>query len=293
MATAGSESGMFRRTTMMAVLAVTIAVLAGCTGAIVPAKLTPKVKPPTIGRAETLRVAVDLSYPPFGGMVGGQAVGLDVDVAAAIADHLGLKLQLVDATPTVAAALVTSGSVDVALGALTVDQTVASNIAFGGTYISDAPAVFAAKDATFSLDAIGTKRIAVQNGTYAYWALLAQYGQTPLVIVPTLDQAFRDVQAGTADVAAGDALLGAYILRGYPTLAYLGQVGSAYPLGVGVSQNDPELEDAVRTTLDALASQGVLDTLRHKWFGDLPALKVTGAAASIGASTTLDASTTP
>jgi polar amino acid transport system substrate-binding protein len=284
---------MFRRTMMAVVLAVTLGAVAGCVGAISAPTLTPKVTPPTIGRAGVLRVAVDLSYPPFAGTVKGEKVGLDVDVAAAVADQLGLKLQLIDAKPAAAAALVTSGSVDMVLGALTVDEAVSTNLAFAGTYMSDAPAVFAAKDATFPLDAIGAKRIAVQNGTYAYWALLSQYGEAPLVIVPTLDQAFKDVRTGTADVAAGDALLGAYMLRGYPNLKYLGQAGSAYPLGVGVSQGDPKLEDEVRSVLDKLATQGVLQTLRRKWVGDLPPLKVTDASASGDASATVDTSLTP
>jgi polar amino acid transport system substrate-binding protein len=278
---------------MAVVLAATLAALAGCVGAISTPALTPKVAPPAIGHAGVLRVAVDLSYPPFAGTVKGEKVGLDVDVAAAIADRLGLKLQLVDAKPAAAAALVTSGSVDMALGALTVDEAVSTDLAFAGTYMSDAPAVFAAKDATFSLDAIGAKRIAVQNGSYAYWTLLSQYGETPLMIVPSLDQAFKDVKSGTADVAAGDALLGAYILRGYPDLEYLGQAGSAYPLGVGVSQGDPKLEDEVRSVLDGLASQGVLETLRHKWFGDLPLLTVTDASASGGAPATTETSVAP
>jgi polar amino acid transport system substrate-binding protein len=278
---------------MMATLSLFLVALTGCVGAIRPASLTPKVAPPVVAHAGVLRAAVDMSYPPFAATVGGQSVGLDVDVAAAIADQLGLKLQLVDAEPSAAATMVTSGSVDIVMGALTVDQAVSSNLAFAGTYLSDAPAVFAAKDATFPLSAIGVKRIAVQNGSYAYWTLLAQYGETPLVIVPSLDQAFKDVQSGAADVAAGDALVGAYILRGYPNIKYLGQAASAYPLGVGVSQNGPKLEEAVRSALDALASQGVLDTLRHKWFGDLPPLKVTDTSVSGDASATIDASATP
>jgi len=38
--------------------------------------------------------------------------------------------------------------------------------------------------------------------------------------------------------------------------------------------NTSELEEAVRTALDTLASRGVLDTIRTKWVGSLPALDV-------------------
>jgi ABC-type amino acid transport substrate-binding protein len=54
-------------------------------------------------------------------------------------------------------------------------------------------------------------------------------------------------------------------------------------LGVAVGKEGPALEAAVRQALDDLAAQGVLETLRRKWMGDVPRL--------VGA--TADGSTTP
>jgi polar amino acid transport system substrate-binding protein len=290
---------MTRRHITAVLIGAMLLTVAGCTGQIGAVKLTPKVSPPVIAKPGVLRAAVDLSYPPFAGTVKGQLVGLDVDVAAAIAEQLGLKLELVDAKPAAAAALLTSGSVDVVLGGLTIDSAVSSQIAFAGTYVSDAPAIFAATVATGSASATGSaastaapkplpsqsptatlqslagKRIAVQGGSLAYWILLDTYGEEQLSVVGTLDEALRAVADRKADFAAGDALVGSYMLSGFPTVAYAGQIGSAYPLGVGVSQAKPQLEAQVRTILDKLASQGVLETLRRKWFGDLSPLMVT------------------
>jgi hypothetical protein len=82
-----------------------------------------------------------------------------------------------------------------------------------------------------------------------------------------------------------------------PALKYLGQIGSAYPVGVGVSAAKPKMESVVRTILDRLAAQGVLETLRRKWAGDLPPLKVTiestDASASAVPSETTETSATP
>jgi polar amino acid transport system substrate-binding protein len=302
---------MTRRHITAALIGAMLLAVTGCTGQIAAVKLTPKVSPPTIAKAGVLRAAVDLSYPPFAGTVKGQLVGLDVDVASAIAEQLGLKLELVDAKPAAAAAMLTSGSVDVALGGLTIDSAVSSQIAFAGTYISDAPAIFAATVATRSAPATGSatatgaapataaaaprppspsqsptatlqglagRRIAVQGGSLAYWILLDTYGEEQLSVVATLDEALRAAADGKADVAAGDALVGTYMLSSFPTVAYAGQIGSAYPLGVGVSQAKPQFEAQVRTILDKLASEGVLVTLRRKWFGDLGALAVTSSS---------------
>jgi polar amino acid transport system substrate-binding protein len=278
---------MTRRTVTALIMGTVLLALTGCVGAIgAPAALNPKLSPPVIARPGVLRAAVDMSYPPFAGKVASEAVGLDVDVAAAIADQLGLKLQLYDAQPAAAAALIQSGTVDIVLGALTVDSAVSSQVGFAGTYVSDAPAVFAAATATASVSAtastdttaliaaIGGKRIAVQQGSLAYWTLLDAIGATHLIVTPTLADAFKDVSSGKADFVAGDALVGSYLLRAYPTFAYVGQLSSAYPLGVGVSQSNAKLETEIRSILDRLATQGVLETLRHKWVGDLAPLRV-------------------
>jgi polar amino acid transport system substrate-binding protein len=298
---------MTRRIITVLLMGAMLIAVTGCVGGIGTPKLVPKVAPPVIVKAGVLRAAVDLSYAPFAGTVKGQRVGLDVDVAAAIADQLGLKLELVDAKPDAAAAQVSSGSVDIALGGLTVDAAVSSQLAFAGTYVSDAPAVFSAAatgaaattgsapaapalDTTATLASLAGKRIAVQQGSFAYWVLLDALGDTQLVTVPTLDEAFKAVVGGRADVVAGDALIGAYLLRTYPTFSYVGQVGSAYPLGVGVSQAKPQLESQVRAVLDKLAAEGVLETIRNKWIGDLPPLKVTVPDASLNASSSAETS---
>jgi polar amino acid transport system substrate-binding protein len=276
----------------LSIVAMAISV-GGCTGVITAPTLTPKIAPPVIVKAGVLRAAIDLESAPFAGSAKGRDVGLDIDVAAAVAEQLGLKLEIVDAKSDAAMAAVKDGSVDIMLGGLTVESAVASQVAFAGTYISDAPAVFAAKGASITIDALGTKRVAVQTGSVSYWSLLDKFGPTSLIPVATLDAAFQAVASGTADVAAGDALVGAYLLRGYPDLGYVGQIDSAFPLGIGVSQAKPDLETQMRAALDKLAAQGVLETIRHKWFGDLPPLRVTESSVSQDTSATTAATTTP
>jgi polar amino acid transport system substrate-binding protein len=265
---------MTRRIVTSMALVTVLALLAGCAGSIGASASTPKLSPPVIARPGVLRAVVDLTYPPFAGTVKGEKAGLDIDIAAAIADQLGLKLVLINGTPAAGAALVRAGTADLVLGGLTVEQAVSSQIAFAGTYVSDGPAVFAASDTTATMDGLASKRIAVQKDSAAYWALLDEYGDAPLIEMPTLLDALKAVRSGAADVAAGDALVGAYMVRDLPTLKYLGQIGTASPLGVGVSATKSKIETEVRTILDRLAAEGVLTTLRRKWAGDLPTLKL-------------------
>ena len=265
---------MTRRVMTVLGMVMVVAVLAGCVGGIAEPKREPKLSPPVIAKPGVLVAVVDMSYPPFAGKVGGQPAGLDVDVAAAIADQLGLKLELVDGSAQAGAALVQNGTADIVLAGLTVEQAVSSQLAFAGSYVSDGPAIFASSESSVTTDALTTRRIAVQKGSMAYWTVLDQYGEEPLVEFATLAEAFDAMSDGRADVVAADALTGAYMLRDRPGLQYLAQVGSAVPLGIGVSVAKPKLESEIRAILDRLAAEGVLSTLRRKWVGDIPPLEL-------------------
>ena len=254
--------------------------LSGCAGSIAVTPMKPKVAPPVVARAGELTVAVDMSYPPFASKSGQDRVGWDIDVAAALADRLGLKLVLVDAKPEAAAKLLTARKADMVLGDLTIARALDLDVAFAGSYTSDAPAIFASKGATPSPDALGGKRIAVQKGSEAYWQLADTYGEPALTIYPSLREAISAVAEGQADVAAGDAIVGGYMLHDFPKVAFAGQLAVATPVGVGVSRSTPKLEEAVRRALDEMSAQGILSTLRRKWVGDLPQLKSPGAEAS-------------
>ena len=75
-----------------ALLAVGLFGLAGCTGSgtYQPELKPAEVAPPVIGEEGTLRVGVNTENPPLAGMGSGKIIGIDVDIAAALADELGL-----------------------------------------------------------------------------------------------------------------------------------------------------------------------------------------------------------
>jgi polar amino acid transport system substrate-binding protein len=259
------------RAIILVVLVATVAAaLSGCGGSGPEKKPVPKVKPPAIGKAGVLRAVIDLSYPPFGGVEKETKVGLDVDVASAVADQLGLKLEIVNAKPDAGAKLLQDRKADVMLAGLRIDQAIQYDVAFAGTYVNDGPAVFSAQDASITLEALAGRRIAVQKDSVTYWFLSDQIGEDTLVVLPTLRDALAAAASGQVDFAAGDGIVGTYMLRNFPSLKLNGQPTPAVPLGLAVGKDTPDLEQAVRKALDTLATQGVLETLRRKWMGDVP-----------------------
>lgn len=269
-------------------MAVTLAIaligaMAGCKKEPEAPTLEPKIAPPVIAKAGVLTVGVDLSYPPFAGVDEGVNAGIDIDVAAAIAERLGLKIEIVDIKPNEMAAALNEGTVDIMLGGVAITDAVLADVSTAGSYLIDGPGLFSvvatgSVPTTLTAGDLPGKRVGAQNESPAFWTLESDYGEGFAASYPTLKAAFDALAAGEIDVVAGDAAVGAYIGRDYPSVAFVGQFGTAQPLGIAVKKDATDLETEIRAALDALAADGTLDTIHRKWLGDLPALSVPAEA---------------
>lgn len=263
---------------VIAVAAIMALVVVGGCGSKEPEALSPVVAAPAIGTDGVLKAGVDLTSPPFGGVDEGREAGIDVDVAAALAEKLGLELEIVDVKPSDVATALAAGEVDVVLSVPFAD-TAKSGITAAGTYLMDAPGFFAATEGTaavettVTLDNLSAEKVAVQEGSPAYWALTYELGEGAIEKSPSLRAALTSLAEGKVPMVAGDALVGSYIARDIPGVRYAGQVSPAEPLAIAVSEQNTTLADAVRRALDELAADGVLSTIRNKWVGGLPALE--------------------
>jgi polar amino acid transport system substrate-binding protein len=269
---------------VLVVVLLSVALLgAGCSQPK-PVELQPKVTPPAVKEAGTLKAGIDVGYPPLGGADNGQNAGIDVDVAAALAERLGLKLVIVPIKASNAATELANGTVDVATSVPFSDESL-SNLSVTGSYISDAPSFFVATEGTASVVPSMTvvklppppAKIGAQKGSPAYWQLIRDIGPESVTGYATLRDAMDALDKGDVAVVAGDALVGAYIGRDFPNVHFAGQMQPATLLGVAVASDNTKLADATREALNGLAADGVLEAIRGKWVGGLA--KLTGPRA--------------
>lgn len=263
---------------LLAAIAAAAACLLGGCSVVQQIQAHPKVAPPAIAEKGVLRAGVDFGYPPFAGADNGQKAGLDIDVAAALADRLGLKLSLVQVKPSEAASALASGRADVVLSVpLNADSL--SSMDLAGTYASDGPAFFSLAGTgtvvpSMTVESLGARSVGAQRDSASFWALEDQLGEGSAIRYSTLREAFGALSAHEVQVVAGDALVGAYIARDTPGIRLVGQLAPAVPLGVAVRQDNTVLGHEVSSALDGLTADGVLDTIRAKWLGQLPRLKI-------------------
>lgn len=268
--------GKFVRRIAPVLLLALVVGLVGCSKPT-PVKREPKVTPPAIKTAGELAVGVDMATPPFAGSDQGRKAGLDVDVASALAEQLGLSVRLVNVKPSDAATALANGKVD-AVMSVPLETVSITWMSLAGTYAYDGPAFFISTGSTASVEPsltvekLTVQPIGVQRESAAYWFLLSELDPSMVKPYDTLRDALDALVAGEVPVVAGDAFVGAYIARDMPGVHFAGQIQPATALSVAVGAVNTPLGDAVRSALDDLAADGVLDTLRRKWVGDLPQL---------------------
>lgn len=192
-----------------ALLAVGLFGLAGCTGSgtYQPELKSAEVAPPVIGEEGTLRVGVNTENPPLAGMGSGKIIGIDVDIAAALADELGLKLSVVDVGSDPAGALA-NGTVDVVLG---IDDSASDGDFWrSASYLPTGIALFAlSPDAGIPTQDSGAT-FAAQVSSKSAWAVSNGFGESSLTPTDSLKEAFEALEAGSVQYVAADAVIGLY-----------------------------------------------------------------------------------
>ena len=242
------------------------------------------VEAPVIAQDGVLRVAVLTSSgtPHVMEAPDGTLRGIDVDVAAALAQQMGLTLDLV---PAASAAEAAQQGVDVVLGVSPQNDVGLSVVS---SYMEEAVGVFVRDGEDLSdLAGIAGRGVAVVQGSDAQRAVTAVPGlaaaQRPY---DDVDAAFDALDAGEVACVACSAYEGAYIALEHPSVDLVGTVDVPRSVGAGVDCSNTALVAAVQESLDAVGSNGVLSLIRSRWVGDLPAL---GADALIESMASADA----
>lgn len=266
----------FVRSAIVVALVAVMALAVGCAKEPEPT-VEPKIGPPAVDSAGVLSAGVDLSMPPFAGTDQGKQAGIDVDVASAIAERLGLSVKFVDVKPSEAATALADGTADLVLSVPLASSDL-SQLSLAGSYISNAPAFFiraeGSVEPSMSLATVDARVIGVQSESEAFWLVRHQLDPETAQPFTTLREALEALDRGEVEVVAGDALVGAYIARDLPQIKFAGQLAGGAPLAIAVDAENTELADAVRGELDAMAADGVLTTIRRTWVGELPEITV-------------------
>ena len=254
--------------------------LCGCTEAYNP---DASMKEQTVDasatkNAGTMIVGVDASSYPFAGQSNGKMSGLEVDVAAALAQEMGLKVEFVDVGMDGLEAL-TDGEVDMVMGV----EEDADTKAWKSEAYSPACICLYSMDEGAEVPKKGSDAtIAAQTSSLSAWLVTRQYGNDALQAEDELKAVFQQLQDGTVPYAAADAVVGSYVLNSMGIDGHI--IGLLQPEGgycMAVSADNTALQVGLTEALSTLKSNGLMNIIMTKWMGgsvDISGVPMTAAA---------------
>lgn len=194
--------------------------------------------------------------------------GIDVDIAYALADELGLG-----SVEFVSVSSVSDGvrTCDVVMG-VDADEEGCTVV---GSYAQSALGVFGAGDVPsvpISASDLSGATVGVQSGSASQATLsdldLGCSEQT----FSNLNEAFDALAAGTVDYVVCDAYAGAYLATAYDGVSFAGTLDDPLSVGVAVASGATSLRGSVQMALDEIQDNGVAQIGKARWVGDFPTL---------------------
>lgn len=227
------------------------------------------------------RVAMDPSFPPFEQLDhNGQPEGFDVDLARAIAERWGVRLQIESMGFDGLIDAVWASKVDSVISALPLQPQFGEDVRFSRPYFEAGLVVVVprAEPGVRSLADLAGRRVAVEWGSEGDVQARTLRREMPDLKILALETAEATLQA----VAAGEA--SAALVDRVTALAGLGQDGQltilrqdeaplvlvSEPYVIVMPRKAPILHEQVDAALQALQADGTLDALAEKWFGPAP-----------------------
>ena len=220
--------------------------------------------------------ATSPDYPPFENLEDGEYVGLDMDLGRAIAEELGLECEYTNIDfDGIIPAIVAGGQADAGLSGISITPEREDQVSFSDPYYVDNQAVAVQGDNTEITEDNATETlnsdavtIAVQSGSTGEAFAGENFPNAEIVSFPNFTDAFAAVQAGKADAVCGNSAVVQQMLAGAYSdqqVVYTSATGEEY--AIAISQDNPELLDAVNEAIATLQEDGTLDELIAKNMG--------------------------
>jgi polar amino acid transport system substrate-binding protein len=225
-----------------------------------------------IRKAGVLRTAVFDSNPPFG-LVDEKThalVGYDVDFAKALAERLGVKLELVPTNPANRIPLLQSGKVDVIVADLTITPERATVVDFSTPYFVTGQRFLVPATSPDALDSYASGRIGAVKGTTGEQALKTRFPNAKVLSYDDVPLALTALRNGNVQAITQDAEILAGLLAAAPDKAKYkipNELLSREDIGIAVRKGETTLLGEVNKTLADLEKAGQAEKIFNHWFG--------------------------
>ena len=221
---------------------------------------------------KTLVMATNAAFPPYEYKDGEKFAGIDVELAQAIADKLGMKLEIQDVEFGSIVGGVESGKFDIGMAGMTVTEDRKKQVSFSNTYANGVQVVIVKADSAIqSLDDItSASKIGVQQDTtgdiYASdTPANGGYGEDAVVRYKTGADAVQALVSGKVDCVIIDKEPAKSFVQANEGLKILDTEYTNEDYAIAINKSNTDLLDKINKALDELKKDGTVDRIVNKY----------------------------
>ncbi len=214
-----------------------------------------------------LTMATNAAFPPYEFIDGDEIVGIDAEIAAAIAEKLGLELEIVDTEFDSIIPGVQSGKYDMGMAGMTVTDERLQTVDFSDSYAKGVQVVIVPEDSDIqSIDDINENtKIGAQVATTGSIYAQGDYGTDAVSEFSKGADAVQALLSGKVECV---------IIDNEPAKAFVAEneglkiLDTSYveeDYAICFSKDNTDLKDAVNTALQELIADGTVQTIVDKY----------------------------
>ena len=218
-----------------------------------------------------LIMSTNAAFPPYEMTDdAGNFIGIDVEIAQAIADKLGLELIIDNMEFTAALEAAQKGKSDMVMAGVTVNEDRLAVMDFSDSYATGIQVVIVKEGSDVTMDNLGDKMIGTQMGTtgYIYASDSIENGGYGEDHVIAYDNGITAIQAlinGQIDAVIIDNAPAQAFVEANPGLTLLDGEWALENYAIGFAKGNTELVEAVNEALAALIADGTVDAIVAKY----------------------------
>ena len=213
-----------------------------------------------------LTMSTNAQFPPYEMTTDdGGFEGIDVEIATAIAEKLGLELDILDMDFDSALLAVQQGKSDIVMAGVTVNEDRLLVMDFTDSYATGVQVVIVKEGSDVTMDNMGEGLIGTQRGTTGNLYCTEDYGEEHVV---AYDDGFTAVQAlmnGQVDCVVIDNAPAQEFVKNNAGLTILDTEYAVEDYAIGLNKGNTALLDAINGALAELISDGTVQSIVDKY----------------------------
>ena len=222
--------------------------------------------------AGKLTMSTNAQFPPYEMVADdGSFEGIDIEIAAAIAEKLGLELQVDDMDFDSALLAAQNGKSDMVMAGVTITDERMAVMDFSDTYANGVQVVIVKEDSDIaSIADLEGKMIGTQQGTTGYIYCSADpedegFGEDHVTAYADGATAVQALINGQVDCVVIDNAPAQEFVKANPGLKILDTEFTNEDYAIGVAKGNTALLDAINTALKELIADGTVQEIIDKY----------------------------